>query len=62
MNHGMSHIVWMGVVFVALLVIGKVVGVSLIILFPFFCFFMMVAMMLRMNHSGTDHKNHEGKE
>ena len=58
MNHGISHLVWMGVIFVALLVIGKVVGVGLILLFPLFCFFMMAAMMLGMGHGDdNDHKH-----
>ena len=59
MNHGTSHLIWMGVIFVALLVIGKVVGVGLILLFPLFCFFMMAAMMLGMNHGGRDDHEHK---
>lgn len=62
MNHGISHLVYMGAIFVALLVIGKVIGVGLILLFPLFCFFMMAAMMLGMSHDNMDHKNHKDKE
>jgi hypothetical protein len=59
MNHGTSHLIWMGVAFVALLVIGKVVGVGLFLLFPLFCFFMMAAMMLGMGmgHGDDKHKH-----
>lgn len=62
MNHGISHLVWMGVIFVALLVIGKIVGVGLILLFPLFCFFMMAGMMLGNGHGNMDHKDHKDKE
>ena len=57
MNHGTSHLVWMGIGFVALLVIGKIVGIGLILLFPLFCFFMMAVMMLGMGHNSDNDKH-----
>lgn len=59
MNRGTSHLIWIGVAFVALLVIGKIVGVGLVLLFPLFCFFMMAVMMLGMGmgHNGDDDKH-----
>ena len=62
MNHGISHIVWMGVIFVALFVVGKIFGISLIVFFPLICMLMMVAMMFTMNHGEMDHKDMDHKD
>lgn len=52
-----THLIIMGVGFVALLIISKFVGASAFLLFFFFCFFMMALMMLGMGHGGMDHKD-----
>jgi len=62
MNHGVAHLVWMGIIFAVLLVVGKFVGVGLIVLFVVACLFMMAAMMLGMNHNDTDHTQPKDKE
>ena len=54
MNHK-THLIWMGVGFVALLILTKFVGASAFLLFFFFCFFMMALMMLGMGHGGDNH-------
>jgi hypothetical protein len=60
MNHGISHLIWMVGGFIFLLLLGKIVGVSLVLLFPLFCFFMMVAMMMGMGHGSGDNR-HDNK-
>lgn len=61
MRHDSKHLIWMGAGFVALLVIGKVVGISVILLFLLFCLVMLAAMMLGMNHTkDKDNKGGEG--
>jgi hypothetical protein len=43
--------------FLVLLIVGRIVGVGLLLLFPLFCIFMMVAMMLGMGHGHDDRKH-----
>lgn len=47
-----THLIVMGLGFVALLALGKFIGASIVAVFLFFCLFMMAAMMLSMDHGG----------
>jgi hypothetical protein len=51
-----SHVIVMGAGFIVLLIVSRFIGISSILLFFLFCFFMMAAMMLGMNHNNTPDK------
>ena len=55
-----THLIVMGLGFVALLALGQFIGASIVLVFLFFCMFMMAAMMLGMSHDDKDGKGGSG--